>query len=84
MAGVGVTKSLIPLCLMIAAGCGGPTPIEKYETALHIFVMERQRVDSYESTPLEQRNETYYKRSGEQSERLQRAKKRLDEAEAAL
>ena len=42
-------KAITMVLLLSCAGCGRSAQ-EKYETALHIFVMERQRLDSHQDS----------------------------------
>lgn len=72
--------------MVLVAGCdvAVQTPEQKYETALHIFTMERARYEALDAD--EQRNSTDQsrQRAADQSARLKRARTSMDEAYEAL
>ncbi len=91
---------LLSFCVT-CAGCFNPvttasqTPLQKYESALHIYIMEVQRDDpkfaanekGLEPTPGESGgdgNADVTTSDKQASERIKRAKKILEEAEAGL
>lgn len=75
------------MLIVVLVGCDAAvqTPEQRYETALHIFTMEHARLEIMDADVQKwPDDERFKKKSSEQSERLQRAKKALDAAEAAL
>lgn len=78
-------KYCFVLLVLVGCGPGAQTPEQRYETALHIFTMEHARLEVMDADVQRWPDDSRFKKkSDEQSERLQRAKKTLDAAEAAL
>jgi hypothetical protein len=80
-------KGLAVLVLLVAClGCGR-TVQEEYESALNIYIMEKQRLDQLEKdgSPRDPGGQVYYAKDwSKRVERVTKAKMMLERAEAAF